>query len=71
MNQGAWYSSQHHIHGVLRRHDPTLALAYAGREAFAAPAGGYAARHIERQRGLVHDALHGSDGMPVRTGTGL
>ena len=59
MNQGAWYSSQHHMHGVLRRHDPTLRLAYAGREAFAAPAGGYAARHVERQRGLVHDALHG------------
>ena len=59
MNQGAWYSSQHHMHGVLRRHDPTLRLAYAGREAFAAPSGGYAARHVERQRGLVHDALQG------------
>ena len=62
MNQGAWYSSQHHMHDVLRRHDPTLRLAYAGREAFAAPAGGYAARHVERQRGLVHDALHGGAG---------
>ncbi len=59
MNQGAWYSSQHHMHKVLREHDPTLELAYAGREAFAAPAGGYAARHLERQRALVHDALHG------------
>ena len=59
MNQGAWYSSQHHMHDVLRRHDPTLSLVYAGRAAFAAPAGGYAARHVEAQRALVSDALHG------------
>ena len=58
MNQGAWYSSQHHMHRVLRGHDSTLVLTYAGREAFAAPAGGYVARHVERQRQLVHDALY-------------
>ena len=57
-NQGAWYSSQHHMLAVLERHDPNLTLAYAGREAFAAPAGGYVARHVERQRALVHDALY-------------
>ena len=57
-NQGAWYSSQHHMLAVLARHDPNLTLAYAGREAFAAPAGGYVARHVERQRALVHDALY-------------
>ena len=56
-NQGAWYSSQHHMRAVLERHDPNLALGYAGREAFAAPAGGYVARHVERQRALVRDAL--------------
>ena len=59
MNQGAWYSSAHHMRRVLDVHDPSLVLAYAGREAFAAPAGGYAARHVERQRGLVRDALLG------------
>ena len=59
MNQGAWYSSAHHMHRVLDAHDPSLVLTYAGREAFAAPAGGYAARHVERQRGLVRDALLG------------
>ena len=59
MNQGAWYQSQHHMHSVLGEHDPSLRLAYAGREAFAVPAGGYAALHIERQRRLVHDALYG------------
>ena len=58
-NQGAWYSSQHHIRRVLQRHDPALELDYAGREAFAAPASGYRARHVERQRRLVHDALYG------------
>ena len=58
-NQGAWYSSQHHIRRVLQRHDPALELDYAGREAFAAPASGYSARHVERQRRLVHDALYG------------
>ncbi len=59
MNQGAWYSSQHHMHRVLHGHDRRLPLIYIGREAFAAPAGGYAARHAERQRRLVHDALYG------------
>ena len=58
MNQGAWYSSQHHMHAVLKRHDPALRLAYAGREAFAAPAGGYTALHARRQRRLVRDALY-------------
>ena len=61
MNQGAWYSSAHHMHRVLDTHDPALVLTYAGREAFAAPAGGYAARHVERQRGLVRDALLGKE----------
>ena len=58
MNQGAWYSSQHHMHAVLRAHDPALRLAYAGREAFAAPAGGYAGLHAQRQRRLVREALY-------------
>ena len=61
MNQGAWYSSQHHMHAVLRQHDPALRLAYAGREAFAAPAGGYAALHARRQHRLVRDALYARD----------
>ena len=59
MNQGAWYSSQHHMQRVLHRYDPNLTLAYVGREAFAAPASGYTALHIQRQRSLVHDALYG------------
>ena len=59
MNQGAWYSSQHHMRRVLERRDPTLTLSYAGRDAFAAPASGYAGRHVQRQRRLVREALFG------------
>ena len=59
MNQGAWYSSQHHSRRVLHRHDPSLHLSYAGRGAFAAPAAGYLHLHNERQQRLVQDALFG------------
>ncbi|MYD97000.1 MAG: 2-oxoglutarate dehydrogenase E1 component [Gammaproteobacteria bacterium] len=58
-NQGAWYSSQHHMHRVLQRHGPGPTLTYAGREAFAAPASGYTVLHIQRQRSLVNAALYG------------
>jgi 2-oxoglutarate dehydrogenase E1 component len=59
MNQGAWYSSQHHMRRVILKHDDSLYLAYAGREAFAAPAGGFAGAHAVRQQRLVEDALFG------------
>ncbi|MGE0622491.1 MAG: 2-oxoglutarate dehydrogenase E1 component [Pseudomonadales bacterium] len=59
MNQGAWYSSQHHMRRVILRHDDSLYLAYAGRDPFAAPAGGFAGAHTVRQQRLVDDALFG------------
>ena len=59
MNQGAWYASQHHMRRVVLKHDENLYLAYAGREAFAAPAGGYSGAHNLRQQRLVEDALFG------------
>ncbi len=59
MNQGAWYSSQHHMRRVILRHDDTLYLSYAGREPFAAPAGGHPGMHIQRQQRLVEEALFG------------
>ena len=59
MNQGAWYSTQHHLRRGILEHDEALYLIYAGREAFAAPAVGYAAIHNEQQRALVEDALFG------------
>lgn len=59
MNQGAWYSSQHHMRRVVLSHDEEIYLSYAGRDAFAAPAGGYASMHNESQHRLVMDALTG------------
>lgn len=54
-NQGAWYCSQHHFTAAL----PTGAkLTYAGREASAAPACGYAGLHMHQQEALVNDALN-------------
>ena len=58
-NQGAWYSSQHHMRRVLARHDMSLYLFYAGRVGFASPASGYFSKHIERQQRLVEQALIG------------
>ena len=59
MNQGAWYPSQHHTRRTILRHDDSLYLAYAGRDAFAATASGYVQVHNDRQQRLVNDALFG------------
>jgi 2-oxoglutarate dehydrogenase E1 component len=53
-NQGAWYCSQHHYRQSIPQ-DSTLT--YAGRDASASPAVGYAAVHIQQQKALVEDAL--------------
>lgn len=59
MNQGAWYCSQHHMRRVLAEHSVSnLNLNYAGREASAAPAGGYPSVHAEEQAKLLQDALY-------------
>ena len=57
MNQGAWYSSQHHMRRVVLGHAENLYLAYAGRDSFASPAAGNMNMHNNRQQQLVHDAL--------------
>ena len=57
MNQGAWYSSQHHMRNALQRLKPKLHLEYAGRDASAAPAAGHMSVHIEQQKKLVNDAF--------------
>ena len=57
MNQGAWYCSQHHMRRVITAHKKTLGLAYAGREASASPACGYASMHAEQQEKLLQDAF--------------
>ena len=59
MNQGAWYSSQHHMMRCLWAHKANLYLRYAGRDASASPAAGYMSAHTEQQQKLVADAIEG------------
>lgn len=58
MNQGAWYSSQHHIRRVLHKHFPEIWLGYAGREASAAAAAGYPALHMRQQAEFIDEVLN-------------
>lgn len=58
MNQGAWYSSQHHLRRVLHETFPGLYLHYAGREASAAAAAGYLSLHIQQLEKFVQSALY-------------
>jgi 2-oxoglutarate dehydrogenase E1 component len=57
MNQGAWYSSQHHMRRVLLKHKPEIYLRYIGRDASAAPAAGYMALHLQQQEAFINEAL--------------
>tara|TARA_B100000029_G_scaffold514309_1_gene616639 strand:+ start:21 stop:515 length:495 start_codon:yes stop_codon:yes gene_type:complete len=61
INQGAWYSSQHHIRRVIHSRYPSLYLHYAGREGSASPAAGYMSLHVRQQENLVHQALYVED----------
>ncbi len=54
MNQGAWYSSRHHMQRCIGEHNP---LDYAGRPHSASPAVGYASLHVQQQNALVEAAL--------------
>ena len=57
MNQGAWYSSQHHMRHVIQRLMPQLNISYVGRESSAAPASGYMSVHLEEQKKFINQAL--------------
>lgn len=57
MNQGAWYSSQHHMRRDLPRKAKPIYLHYAGREPSAAAAAGYMSLHMTQQDQLLFDAL--------------
>ena len=59
MNQGAWYSSQHHIRRASQNHVAELHLKYAGRAASAAAAAGNMGLHQAQQDALVSLALNG------------
>jgi 2-oxoglutarate dehydrogenase E1 component len=56
-NQGAWFSTQHHLRRVVQQSHPELYLEYAGREASAAAAAGYMSTHLEEQKQFIDDAL--------------
>ncbi len=58
LNQGAWYSSQHHMRRVIQRHNSSLYLEYAGRDAAASPAAGYMALHVAQQQQFINQALN-------------
>jgi 2-oxoglutarate dehydrogenase E1 component len=53
-NQGAWYQTAHYFRENMREGQK---LYYAGRPPSASPAGGYKARHDERQKALVEQAF--------------
>lgn len=57
MNQGAWYSSQHHMRNVLYKHKRSIYLECVARAASAAPAAGYMGRHLQEQEKLINNAL--------------
>ncbi len=57
MNQGSWFSSQHHFFRVARAVKDNLMVHYAGREMAAAPAAGSMSLHVEQQKRLVSDAF--------------
>jgi 2-oxoglutarate dehydrogenase E1 component len=57
MNQGAWYSSQHHMRRDLPKKQKPIYLHYAGRESSAAAAAGYMSLHMKQQEQLVAEAL--------------
>ena len=54
MNQGAWYSTQHHLFACLTNKQQ---LSYMGRADSASPAVGYASVHKQEQDELVMQAL--------------
>ncbi len=58
-NQGAWYQTQHQIRQVIAGLGTFPPLEYAGRDSFAATAGGYQQMHNDRQQRLVNAALFG------------
>jgi 2-oxoglutarate dehydrogenase E1 component len=57
INQGAWYSSQHHMKRVIHALKPEIVLSYVGRKSLAAPASGYMSVHLEEQKAFIDEAL--------------
>jgi len=58
LNQGAWYSSQHHMRRTIAHHKNYITLSQVAREASAAPAAGYMGLHQEQQAKVIDDAIN-------------
>lgn len=58
-NQGAWYSTHHHLRSVIGKHNEKLIVEFAGREASAAPAAGYMALHLKQLEEFLNQAILG------------
>jgi 2-oxoglutarate dehydrogenase E1 component len=57
VNQGAWFSSQHHMRRVIHSHNEEVYLRHVGRDGSAAPAAGYMALHLKQQNKFINEAL--------------
>ncbi len=57
LNQGAWYSTQHHMRRTIARHKNYINLEHVAREASASPAVGAMSMHLEQQQSVVNQAL--------------
>lgn len=57
MNQGAWYSSKHHLEIAHKGSLPKSKLLFAGRPSAASPAPGYMALHNKLQSALIENAF--------------
>jgi len=53
-NQGSWFTSQHHVRGVM---GDDVSLHYAGRPFSAAPAVGYPGLHAQQLEELINEAI--------------
>ncbi|WP_444996198.1 2-oxoglutarate dehydrogenase E1 component [Aliikangiella sp. IMCC44359] len=58
-NQGAWFSTHHHLKDVVSQHNDKLVVEFAGREASAAPAAGYLALHLKQLKEFIDQAING------------
>lgn len=58
LNQGVWYSSQHHMRRTIARHKNYITLGHVAREASAAPAVGHMGMHQEQQQKVIDDAIN-------------
>ncbi len=57
-NQGAWYSTHHHLKEVVTNHNAKLNVEFAGRDASAAPAAGYMALHLMQLKKFIDQAIN-------------